>query len=1028
MKIWWAPVSIFFALAVCAVHAHSPNVEVLSESRISPVTGRFPITLVLAPDGTFYGATQNGGDHGAGIFFNVTTSGDLKQINSFGPPNGEAPIYFADVVLAADGNFYTAVTSGASGGPYAAYPNGALVRITPAGVSTVMADFTGSGTKFPISLMAASDGNLYGGTRDGDAQKGGGFFRATTGGAITLLARLPDPNSTSSFVAGSDGSFYGIPYNVTNGASFGKIVRVTKAGDVSIFHVFDPAVEGQTGSGLFVGTDGKLYGSATGGGANGTGSSLYRIDLTGTVTVLARYNPVIFPFSMAAEGTFYATRSRDPVGHGSQPTLEVYSISVDGSATLLRSFYPGFTVHFTAGPDGNLYGVDSYGDYVFRLTPAGVSSIIYSFAAGEFPAQDLVRAADGNLYGTTSKGGSHNLGAIYRIGVDGKRTDIAEFNGLNGRNPDTQLTAGPDGNLYGATAGGGIADWGEIYRVTTAGQITSLASLTQATGSDVIGSLAIDANNSIYGANASQLFKLPFGGSWTTLYNFGLNKTYYQPHTGVTFHADGKLYGMASRVEAGLNAFVVYSVTSDGLISPVYSFGRDEYPVFHDLVADTGGNLYGSTKSGLFRLDVNGQLTRLTSFFGGLTLGSDNNIYASTGNFAPLGGRLVRVTPDGIATTVATFDYPDGYPNRGIEGSDHRFYGTTTRANSDQGEIYRASVMAPRITAVTTSSTSQVVIEGSSFTGASRVSFSGVAATSYSVDSDTRITATLPGGAQATAVSVTTPAGIATYPTGSVPPGLALNISTRGHVGTGNDVLIGGFIVQGSARKKVIIRALGPSLAAAHITGTLMDPFLELHDGTGNLVETNDDWQTSNRQAIIDTGLPPGDSHESAIVRTLDPGNYTAVIRGADNGMGIALVEVYDLDRASAKLANISTRGRVQPGDNALIGGFIVGGDAPGKVLIRALGPSLSRLNPPVNGAMTDPQLELRDSDGNLMASNDNWQDGLQAMQISETGLAPSDAKEPAIVVSLNPGNYTAIVNGANNSSGIGLVEVYKLD
>ncbi|MEY2498839.1 MAG: hypothetical protein QOD12_2395 [Verrucomicrobiota bacterium] len=1023
VKILWAPVSLLFAVAVSAAHAHSPNIEVLSESRISPVTGSHPMDLVLAPDGTFYGVTREGGDHGAGIFFNVTTSGALKQINSFGPPNGMAPPEFTHLVPGADGNFYTVIATGQTvGSAYAAYPNGALVRITRAGVSSVVADFTGTGASYPISLIAASDGNLYGGTRDADAKKGGGFFRATTGGAITLLARLPDPNSTSSFVEGPDASFYGI----TNG----KIVRVTKAGEVSIFHVFDPAVEGDSATGLFVGTDGKFYGGASGGAANGTGSSLFRIDSTGTVTVLARYNLVTFPFLMTPDGEFYATRTSG--GGRLEPSLDVYRLRIDGSATFLHSYYPAFGVHLIAGPGGNLYGVEAYSDYVFRLNPAGVSSVIYSFAASDFPAEDLVRAADGNLYGTTSNGGSHNLGEIYRIGLDGTRTDIAEFNGLNGRNPYTQLTAGPDGNLYGAAAGG-LDGHGIIYRVTTAGEITSLASLTEATAGGVVGSLAIGADNSLYGLTSDQVFKLSLGGSGTTLVNFS-SKSYSNPHTGVTFGADGKLYGMATRVEAGPNnpftaAYVVYSLTSDGLISPVYSFGREEFPAFSNLVADTGGNLYGSTYFGLFRLSINGQFTRLTSFFGGLTLGSDNNIYASTGSFAPLGGRLVRVTPDGIATTVATFDYPDGYPHRAIEGPDHRFYGTTTRASSDQGEIYRASVIAPRITAVTTASTSQAVIEGSSFTGATRVSFSGIAATSYSVDSDTQITATLPGGAQATAVSVTTPAGIATYPAGSVPAGLALNISTRGGVGTGNDVLIGGFIVHGSARKKVIVRALGPSLAAAHVAGTLMDPILELHDGAGNVVETNDDWQTSpGKQAIIDTGIPPTDSHESAIVRTLDPGNYTAVIRGANDGTGVALVEVYDLDKASGKLANISTRGRVQPGDNVLIGGFIVGGDAPGKVLVRALGPSLSKANPPVNGAMADPQLELRDSDGNLMASNDNWQDGLQALQISDTTLAPSDAKESAIVASLNPGSYTAIVHGANNTSGIGLVEVYKLD
>ncbi|MFZ1219500.1 MAG: CAP domain-containing protein [Chthoniobacterales bacterium] len=214
-------------------------------------------------------------------------------------------------------------------------------------------------------------------------------------------------------------------------------------------------------------------------------------------------------------------------------------------------------------------------------------------------------------------------------------------------------------------------------------------------------------------------------------------------------------------------------------------------------------------------------------------------------------------------------------------------------------------------------------------------------------------------------------------------PTVLANISTRLLVETGDNVLIAGFIVTGTQSKKVIVRAIGPSLSS-FFAGTLGNPTLELRDGTGALLASNDDWKTSgfeDRQAIIDSSLPPTDDLESAIVATL-PANgagYTAVVRGANNSTGIAVVEVYDLDQtADSKLANISTRGFVQPGD-PLIGGMIVLGPGPQKVIVRAIGPSLNGLVP---GTLSDPTLELRDSNGTVVRANDNWRTGGQQQEI----------------------------------------------
>ena len=250
------------------------------------------------------------------------------------------------------------------------------------------------------------------------------------------------------------------------------------------------------------------------------------------------------------------------------------------------------------------------------------------------------------------------------------------------------------------------------------------------------------------------------------------------------------------------------------------------------------------------------------------------------------------------------------------------------------------------------------------------------------------------------------------------------NISTRLPVQTGDNALIGGFIITGTQPKKVIIRAIGPSLSLA---GKLANPVLELFSGS-TLLESNDNWVDSpNKQAIIDSTIPPSNDLEAAIVRTL-PANgasYTAVVRGVTNSTGIGVVEAYDLDRTvDSKLANISTRGLVQTDPNVLIAGTIVLGQNGQKVIVRAIGPSLS-----IPGKLANPTLELRDSNGALLQANDNWIDSPNKQAIIDSTVPPTNDLESAIVATLaaNGASYTAIVRGANGTSGIAVVEVYAL-
>jgi hypothetical protein len=239
---------------------------------------------------------------------------------------------------------------------------------------------------------------------------------------------------------------------------------------------------------------------------------------------------------------------------------------------------------------------------------------------------------------------------------------------------------------------------------------------------------------------------------------------------------------------------------------------------------------------------------------------------------------------------------------------------------------------------------------------------------------------------------------------------------------------IGGFIVTGSAPKHVLLRAIGPSLAQSGVPNVLADPVLELHGPGAFVTLTDDNWRDDPVQeaAIIATGIPPTNDLESAIDATLNPGAYTAVVRGKNNTSGVGLIEVYDLSPAvPAKLANISTRAFVGTDNNIVIAGFILGGNSgDDRVVVRGIGPSLTAVGVP--NALANPTLELRDGNGTLLVANNDWQDNpAQAAELTAAGLAPTNQLESGIAAMLPPGLYTAPLAGLNNGTGIGLVEVY---
>jgi hypothetical protein len=259
-----------------------------------------------------------------------------------------------------------------------------------------------------------------------------------------------------------------------------------------------------------------------------------------------------------------------------------------------------------------------------------------------------------------------------------------------------------------------------------------------------------------------------------------------------------------------------------------------------------------------------------------------------------------------------------------------------------------------------------------------------------------------------------------------VPPAQAVNIATRVSVGTDEQVAIAGFIISGDVPKKVLIRGIGPSLAASGVPNPLANPTVTLFDEPGNVLSMNDNWRDSPQaMEIMNTGLAPHNDSESAVLISLVPGQYTAILAGRDATIGNGLIEVYDLEAGTTStLGNVSTRGFVGTGDDVLIGGIIIGNGENPMVVVRAIGPSLASSG--VSQPLLDPTLELYDANGDLLASNDDWKVG-QPEAVTATQLDPVDDREPALAAFPAPGNYTAVVRGKDDTTGVALVEAYRV-
>jgi sugar lactone lactonase YvrE len=733
---------------------------------------------------------------------------------------------------------------------------------------------------------------------------------------------------------------------------------------------------------------------------------------------------------------------------------------------------------------GNVYVTDVVNASLRRVTPGGVVSTLVG--PGKFPgplAGGVAVDNAGNVYVACHKpqifgsfaAASSDKGSIQKVTPKGVLITVAQSSQPEGVAVDSA------GNIY-------VADFFDgVLKFPPGGLASQLAPFSaEDVAVDKAGNLYVSVDGCCDDidpySRSSTIRKIAPAGSVTTL----VSGDEYADGTGTTARFD---LPASVVVDSAGDAYVadtgndvIRKVTSQGVVTTLAGqagkHGADDgtgsaarFSSPTGVAVDGAGNVYVADRDNhtIRKVTPSGVVTTLAGLAGqlghedgmgsaarffnpsGVTVDTAGNVYvADTAN-----DTIRRVTPVGLVTTVAGShgqeDYVDG------PGSTARFFDPLGLAADASGNIYVADQFNNTIRKITPQAVVSTIVPRGTF-----VQPHGVAVDSAGnvYVADTVIGKITPGGTVTflggelprsgddgvgSRARFYSPEGIAVDSSGklyvadtqnqtirvgvAVPanPAHLLNISTRMNVLTGENVLIGGFIVVGNTPKKVLLRAIGPSLAAAGVPSStiLQDPVLELHDNKSTIA-ANDNWRTGGQEAAINaTTIPPRDDRESALIATLQPGSYTAILSGKDNTTGIGLVEVYDLDsKADSRLANISTRGRVLTLDEVMIGGLILGGSAPATVLVRAIGPTLG--NQGIEDALDDPTLEVRDSNGDLLASNDEWRSG-QADQIYNTGAAPNDDAESAILITLKPGNYTAIVRGYHDSTGIGLVEVYGL-
>jgi uncharacterized repeat protein (TIGR03803 family) len=705
--------------------------------------GAFPNSLAKGTDGNFYGTTSGGGLYGGGTVFKITTNGLFTRLYFFtGGADGASP--FAGLVQGTDGIFYGTTYYGG------VFGYGTAFKITTNGVLTRLYSFTGGndGASPEAALVQGSDGLLYGTTYHGGTNGYGGVFKITTNGAFTPLYAFTGgtdgANPVSALVQGSDGNFYGTAsYGGTNNS--GTLFKITSSGTFTRLHMFTGGDDGAyPDGGLVQGSDGSLYGAASG-GATGNYGTVFKITINGAFTLLHSFtggNDGGAPESALVQGNdgnFYGTASRG--GESGHDQGVVYQITAGGVLTRLYSFtgnadggYP--YAPLAQGNDGNFYGavgengIDGRG-ILFSIKTNGVLSILYSFPGshdGAYPYAPLVQGRDGNFYGTTSFGGANNNGVIFRISAGGIMTNFYSFTGGDdGVGPQAGLVQGSDGNFYGTATAGGMSFYGTVFKITTNGVLTTLHSFTYGDGANPAALLQGQDGN-FYGTTASggtdgagTVFKITINGVFTNLYSFTGGDDGANVYAGLVQGSDGVLYGTTGYGGTN-NLGTLFKITTNGAFTSLYSFtgGNDGANPYAGLAQASNGVLYGTTLNGgandsgvVFKITTDGVFTSLYSFTGGddagypygtLLLGRDGAFYGTSSSGTNIAGAVFKITTNGLLTVLYSFtgNNDGAQPEAGLTlGTDGSFYGTTLYGGAGSaGTVFRITV-APAFKALT---------------------------------------------------------------------------------------------------------------------------------------------------------------------------------------------------------------------------------------------------------------------------------------------------------------------------------------
>ena len=528
-----------------------------------------------------------------------------------------------------------------------------------------------------------------------------------------------------------------------------------------------------------------------------------------------------------------------------------------------------------------------------------------------------------------------------------------------------------------------------IYKSTDAGQVWAVVSFRAFTA------IAVDPRNgNLLAGTGSGVSRSTDGGStWSDIELGPTTLSFaFEPATG-TFYI-----GTANGIYKSLDGGITWDAPGSRYLGPHYTASANVVAAQIAVGAGSPAALIIGHGCGYY-LSLDGGATFSQANAGIRVLNPGTNCYWST-------GRLLN-------SALAPMDFV-------LSGA------VLETSGANQAVVSRYTLVPGSLPPVCSLTANPVSVgEGESSTLST---YCSPAATSYGWSANAGLASPAAGGtvspSRTTTYSVQGINGNGASPTQSVtvwaPSPRAANLSTRGIVLGGENVLIGGAIVGGIAPKTILIRARGPSLASSGVTGFLANPTLEV----GGFV--NDDWQSApNAAAIQASGFAPAHPAESAVMMTVQPGSaHTAIVRGAGGSTGIAIVEVFEVDHPEVPLIDIATRGLVQTGDNVLIGGFVVQGHGPLRVVVRARGPSLGPAG--LANPLADPAIQVFSSQTSI-ATNDDWTTSPDALEIQSLGFAPAHAKEAAVLLTLQPGAYTAVVTGANGTTGVGIVEVFAV-